>query len=298
MEYALLAMTAQETPVIDANLAAGIADAARATGGPRWLQDNVACEFAITCRDADHAAGIVREVQRSIDGQRLDIAAVPQENRRKKLLLADMDSTIIGQECIDELGILTGLGDKIITITERAMRGELDFSQALRERVGLMKGLDANLIQRVIDERVTFNPGGRTLVQTMRAHGARTVLVSGGFSDFTTFVAAETGFDDTHANHLVIEDGKLAGRVEEPILGRSAKLETLHRYCSDLSLEASDAIAVGDGANDLDMLQGSGFGIAYRAKPVVARAADVSLVHADLTALLFVQGYCKHDFST
>ena len=204
---------------------------------------------------------------------------------------------MIGQECIDELGKRAGFGEKIITITERAMRGELNFEGAVRERVGLMKGLPEGEIQAVIDNDLTFTTGGRALVQTMRAHGAYTALVSGGFVQFTNHVAQVLGFNDNRANELIIEDGVLVGTVREPILGRDAKVEAVKEYSKALSITPEDVIAVGDGANDLGMLSLAGMGVALHAKPAVREAAEIRIDHAGLEALLYLQGYSAREFS-
>ena len=239
--------------------------------------------------DADSLRAALREAVR--DEWLLDLNIVPAETRRKRLLVADMDSTIIGCECIDELADMAGLKPKVAAITERAMRGELDFPAALRERVGLLKGLPLEALGRVYAERVRLNKGARALTATMRANGARTLLVSGGFTYFTSRVATDAGFDEQQGNRL-LDDGKaLTGLVSEPILGREAKLRALEETATRLGLAFGETIAVGDGANDLDMIKRAGLGVAYHAKPVVAAAAGVSVSHGDLTALLYLQGY-------
>jgi phosphoserine phosphatase len=227
----------------------------------------------------------------------VDVCVQPLEGRRKRLLIADMDSTIIGCECLDELADFAGLKAEIAAITERAMRGELAFEGALRERVGKLKGLSTDALQRCYDERVRLNPGAETLVRTMAAHGARCVLVSGGFEFFTSRVAALAGFHDNRANRLIIEGGALTGAVGEPILGREAKLEALQAEVAALGLGADAALAIGDGANDLAMIEAAGLGVAYRAKPIVAEQADAKVDHADLTALLYFQGYEAAEFA-
>jgi phosphoserine phosphatase len=216
---------------------------------------------------------------------------VPAENRRKRLLIADMDSTIIGCECIDELADMAGIKPKVAAITERAMRGKLDFPAALRARVALLKGLPLEALARVNAERVRLNKGARALTATMRANGAHTLLVSGGFTFFTTRVAADAGFEENQGNRL-LDDGKtLTGAVGEPILGREAKLQALEDAVARYGLSSADALAVGDGANDLDMIKRAGMGVAYHAKPVVAAAAGTAIAHGDLTGLLYLQGY-------
>jgi len=222
----------------------------------------------------------------------------PWNGRRKRLLVADMDSTIINVECLDELADFAGLKPHIAAITERAMRGELEFETALRERVALLRGLPVSALQRTFDERVRLNPGARTLVRTMAAGGARCVLVSGGFSFFTGRVAAAAGFHAERANVLIEESETLAGLVAEPILGREAKLQTLLQEAEALDLALSEILAVGDGANDLAMIEVAGLGVAYRAKPIVAAQANARVDHADLTALLHFQGYRDSEFVT
>ena len=226
----------------------------------------------------------------------VDVCLQEQEGRRKHLFLADMDSTIIGCECLDELADYAGVKAAVSAITERAMRGELDFAAALRERVAMLKGLPTSVIAQCHSERVSLNPGARTLVQTMAANGTWCVLVSGGFTRFTRIVAKTAGFHTHFANILVEEGDVLAGVVSEPILGREAKLAALTREAAALSLDLQDALAVGDGANDLDMIRSAGLGIAYRAKPIVAAEADARVDHFDLTALLYFQGYAEADF--
>lgn len=202
-----------------------------------------------------------------------------------------MDSTIIENECIDELAIVAGVGDHVSAITEAAMRGEVDFDGALRERVALLEGLSEDVLQRVFDDQIKITPGARSLVRTMQANGAKAVLVSGGFTFFTNRVAEAVGFDEDRANTLEIEDGKLTGRVGEPILGANAKLESLKELIADMGIEARDVLAVGDGANDIPMLKEAGLGVAFCAKPVTAEAADVAINGRDLRALLYLQGY-------
>jgi phosphoserine phosphatase len=226
-----------------------------------------------------------------------DIVVQTAANRRKRLFLADMDSTMIGQECIDELAGFVGLKAHVAAITERAMRGEIAFEPALRERVALLKGLPVAVVDEVIEKHITLTPGGRTLVQTMRKHGAYTALVSGGFTLFTSRIAQMIGFDETRANTLMVDDGKLAGAVAEPIFGRETKRATLIELRTRLGLAGSDTMATGDGANDLDMIAEAGLGVAYHAKPKVAEAAAARIDHGDLTALLYVQGYRAEEFS-
>jgi phosphoserine phosphatase len=224
-------------------------------------------------------------------GQPIDIVVQPAKRRRKRLFLADMDSTMIEQECIDELAGYVGLKREVAAITERAMRGEVAFEPALRERVALLEGLPVSVVDEIIATRIALTPGGRTLVATMRAHGAYTCLVSGGFTLFTGPIARMIGFDEHRSNRLLAANERIAGRVEEPILGREAKLATLIALRERLGLAREDTMAVGDGANDLAMLGEAGLGVAFRAKPAVAAAAHARIDHGDLAALLYIQGY-------
>ncbi|SFO91255.1 phosphoserine phosphatase SerB [Tranquillimonas alkanivorans] len=262
-------------------------------GGAAWLSPDETAEFDVPARP-----GNFEDVWQELQGLGVDLCLQPAEGRRKKLLLADMDSTMIGQECIDELADMAGVGERVADITARAMNGELDFEGALRERVGLLEGLDASVIETVLAERITFAPGGAALVATMRQAGAHAALVSGGFTAFTAHVAAGLGFDEHRANTLLIEAGKLTGRVQEPILGRDAKVAALTEICARLGISEAEAMVVGDGANDLGMIQRAGAGVALHAKPSVAAQAPIRVNHGDLTALLFLQGYARSDFVT
>ena len=236
-------------------------------------------------------------VKAAVGALPVDFAVQPVENRRKRLLIADMDSTIINVECLDELADFAGVKAQVSEITERAMRGELAFEGALRERVGMLKGLSVDALQACYDDRVKLNPGARTLVRTMAEHGARCALVSGGFTFFTTRVAALAGFDANRANTLGEDGSALTGTVGEPILGREAKLAALLEETAALGVTPAEALAVGDGANDLAMIEVAGLGVAYRAKPVVAEKAHAKVDHADLTALLYFQGYRFEEFA-
>lgn len=229
-------------------------------------------------------------------GPPFDLVIQPAANRRKKLFLADMDSTMIGQECIDELAAFVGLKDHVAAITERAMRGEVEFEPALRERVALLKGLPVKVVDEVIEKHITLTPGGRALVGTMRANGGYTCLVSGGFTLFTSRIAAMIGFDETRANKLTLDGDTLAGFVDEPIFGRESKRATLIELRDRLGLSRADTLVTGDGANDLDMIMEAGLGVAYHAKPKVALAAPARIEHGDLTTLLYVQGYKREEF--
>ena len=239
-----------------------------------------------------------RAVAGLVEGQAVDLCVQPAAGRRKALLIADMDSTIISCECIDELADYAGVKAKVAEITERAMRGELDFEAALRERVAMLRGLSVEVLQRAYDERVRLNPGAATLVKTMAAHGAPGFLVSGGFTFFTSRVMAAAGFTANRANELGQAGGVLTGLVGSPILGREAKLQALKQEAARLGVGLDAALAVGDGANDLAMIEAAGLGVAYRAKPVVAARADAKVDHADLTALLYFQGYHRDQFVT
>jgi phosphoserine phosphatase len=244
------------------------------------------------------ALGALRAAAQAVaDDFNVDVCVQPQQGRRKRLLVADMDSTIIGCECLDELADFAGVKAQVSAITERAMRGEIGFEGALRERVGMLKGLPIASLEQTYAERVRLNPGARTLVSTMAAHGARCVLVSGGFDFFTGRVAREAGFHLDRSNRLIEADGALTGMVAEPILGREAKLATLEAEAKALGIGLPETLAVGDGANDLAMIEAAGLGVAYRAKPLVAAQADARVDHADLTALLYFQGYSDDEFS-
>jgi phosphoserine phosphatase len=249
--------------------------------------------FAFDIPVADHAA-LVMARERAKD-LKLDINLVRTDHRRKKLLVADMDSTIINVECLDELADMAGLKPRIAAITERAMRGELEFEAALKERVGMLKGLKLDALERTYAERVRLNPGAKSLLATMRAHGAHTMLVSGGFGYFTRRVAEAAGFHVERGNVLLDDGAALTGEVGMPILGREAKLQALEEAVTSLGIGFADSLAVGDGANDLAMIQRAGLGVAYHAKPVVAEAAGAAINHNDLTALLYLQGYADSE---
>ncbi len=266
--------------------------------GTRWLAPDTAWEALLAPSPGQALAELRERVAIRTSERPIDVNIVPAApgSRRKKLLVADMESTIIEQECLDEIADFAGLRARIANITERAMRGELDFAAALRERVGLLGGLDASVLERVY-ERVTLMPGAATLVATMRRSGAVCALVSGGFTFFTERVAALLGFDIEQANTLQLKDGRIAGTVQAPILGREAKLAALQRLAREHRLDASMTMAVGDGANDLAMLEAAGLGVAFRAKPIVADAAAASVTHGDLTALLYLQGYTRAEFA-
>lgn len=257
-----------------------------------WLQPGVACDIALD--EAERTA--FEAVAPRLHEGGIDLAIQDQDKRRKSVLIADMDSTMIEQECIDELADMIGVKDRVAAITARAMRGEIAFEPALRERVGLLKGLPLSVIDAVVADRITLRSGGRELVQTMRAHGGYTALVSGGFTMFTSRIALRLGFDENRANTLLTENDALSGLVEEPILGSEAKIIALQEICKMRGISEQDAMAIGDGANDLGMIRLAGSGVAVHAKPKVAAEADFSISHGDLTALLFLQGYTRQDF--
>ena len=286
-------------PALDSTVVDGARAILPSPGAAQWLFDEVAVDIPFTGqtpfegRDIRQIENRLREARGDLP---IDIVVQPQAFRRKKLFLADMDSTMIGQECIDELADFAGLKAHVAGITERAMRGEIEFEPALRERVALLKGMPVSVVDEVLAMRITPTPGGRELVMTMRAHGAYTCLISGGFTLFTNAVAATIGFEENRANELLVADGKLTGEVREPILGRAAKLATLVELRESFDLDNLDTLVVGDGANDLGMIQDAGLGVAYRAKPAVAAAAAVRIDHGDLTALLYAQGYRRDEF--
>jgi len=265
-------------------------------GAPDWLAESIACDLLVDVDPAELHA-IEAAARAALEGLPIDVVAQGTDNRRKALLVADMDSTVIQQECIDELADEAGIGAHVADITERAMRGELAFDPALRERVALLEGLPEAKLEQVFETRITLSPGIRTVTNTMRLNGAYCALVSGGFTFFTSRVAVAAGFDVNHANTLEMRDGHLTGTVANPILGRAAKLETLQRLASEHTLAMASTMAVGDGANDLAMIEAAGIGVAYHAKPVVAQAAPARLDHTDLTSLLFIQGYARDEFS-
>lgn len=283
-------------PALDSTVIDGARAVLPSPNAAHWLSDGVAAD--IFFESADGIAVIAERLRAARGDLAIDIVVQPVADRRKRLLLADMDSTMIGQECIDELADFAGLKAHVAAITERAMRGEIAFEPALRERVALLKGLPVGVVDEVLKKRITLTPGGRELVATMRAHGAYTCLVSGGFTLFTNAVAAMVGFQENRANELLVADGKLTGDVAEPILGRAAKLATLIELREAFDVDGLDTLVVGDGANDLAMIQSAGLGVAYHAKPAVAAAAHARIDHGDLTALLYAQGYRRGEFVT
>lgn len=280
-------------PVLVPAIAEQAADAAKASG-LYWLADGIACDIAL--RDDADLQVAEANILALIGSAPIDLVIQNAETRRKKLLIADMDSTMIGQECIDELAAEVGLKDRVADITARAMNGEIDFEPALRERVALLKGLPLSVVNDVIAKRITLTPGGPELIATMKAKGYYAALVSGGFTVFTSRIAATLGFDEDRANILLEENGALTGFVEEPILGKQAKVDALNDIAEKLGISTDEALAVGDGANDLGMLQLAGSGVALHAKPTVSAQARMRIDHGDLTALLYIQGYRKSDF--
>jgi phosphoserine phosphatase len=276
-------------PDLDSKLVAAIQHDTR--GEINWLNPGVACEI-VDPRSPDPIA-----VARGHIGKRtVDVALVPDKHRKKRLLVADMDSTMIDQECIDELADAVSIKDEVAAITERAMRGELDFAQALRTRVALIEGLERKVIEEIRRERITFATGSRTLVQTMKTHGAYTSLVSGGFTFFAEYIGKRLGFDEFVANTLEFDGDRLTGTVAEPIVGKEMKLHRLQTLAAERDIPIAATMAVGDGANDLDMIKAAGLGVALHAKPIVAEQAAVRIDHGDLTALLYLQGYLEDEF--
>jgi phosphoserine phosphatase len=289
--FAATLLTNPETPILEQALVENLRNA-WGGGAARWLNPGIAAEFELT-----EMPGNRWDVWDEMQALGIDLCLQPAEGRRKAMLLADMDSTMIQQECIDELAAEAGVGERVAGITARAMNGELDFEGALIERVGLLKGLPESVIAKVLAERITFMPGGKQLIATMKAHGGHAALVSGGFTAFTGAVAGALGFDEHRANTLLAEGGALTGDVGRPILGKQAKVDALNQITARLGISPAQVIAVGDGANDLGMLHLAGSGVALHAKPSVAAQCDLRVNHGDLTALLYLQGYAAGDFA-
>ncbi len=288
--YVTTLLTNPAPPALDPALVESLRNA-WGGGDALWLAPDEAAEFTLPERPANF-----ENVWQELQGMGVDLVVQPAKGRRRKVLLADMDSTMIEQECIDELAAEAGIGARVAEITALAMDGKLDFEAALKKRVALLKGLDCAVIEKVLAERITLAPGGDVLLATMKANGAYAALVSGGFTAFTESVAARLGFDEHRANRLLAEGGKLTGKVAEPILGRDAKVQALHEITARLGISPADVLAVGDGANDLGMLELAGAGVALHAKPSVAKRCDIRINHGDLTALLYLQGYAQEEF--
>lgn len=284
-------LTNPATPVLVAALVESLRNAVGG-GEARCLAPGIAAEFELANMPQNRW-----DIWADLQGLGVDFCVQPAAGRRKAMLLADMDSTMIRQECIDELADMAGVGAHVSAITARAMNGELDFEAALDERVALLKGLPVSVIDQVLDERITLMPGGKVLLATMKANGGHAALVSGGFTAFTARIAAVLGFDEHRANTLLAEDGLLTGHVARPILGKQAKVDALEQITTRLGITPAEVIAVGDGANDLGMLHAAGAGVALHAKPAVAAQCDLRINHGDLTALLYLQGYTAADFA-
>ena len=286
------------TPSLEDSIVARVREALAAEGGApaatRWLAPKIACEIAL-----GHGSGVAATdiARRALDEAPVDVAALPANGRRKMLLVADMESTLIENEMLDELAARAGIGGKVAEITRRTMNGELDFEASFRERIAMLRGAPTRWLDEV-KARIRVMPGATTLVRTMRAHGARVAIVSGGLCAFTRHVQALLGADEEHGNEIEVVDGKLTGRPRGPVLGRDAKLATLRRLAEQMRLDESATLAVGDGANDVPMLSAAGLGVAFRAKPAVSAAAPVRIDHADLTALLYLQGYSSEEFAS
>mgnify|MGYP003627907657 CR=1 FL=1 len=298
MTYILTLIANPQNPVLNSSVAAEVATAVGSNQTPQWLAPDIACDIAIAEAQAFDTNAALAIAQQVLGDSAIDVAIQPCAHRRKRLLIADMDSTIIGQECVDELGAAFGLKPQIADITTRAMNGEFAFEDSLLRRVALLKGLPQKALEEVFNTAIHLNPGATELVATMRASGAYCALISGGFTYFTQRIAKMTGFDFSDANTLVFENGRLSGDVTRPILGRESKLVALRKIRTERALLKEDVIAVGDGANDLAMIAEAGIGVAYHAKEKVAEMADVTIKHGDLTALLYLQGYKAAEFKS
>ena len=285
-----------DPPALEAGLVESMAQILPSAQTPLWLAEHIAADIPFTPQSDAEARRLVGGLREKCADLPVDVIIQPAAGRRKNLLVADMDSTIIRQECVDELADFLGLREHVAEITARAMRGEAEFVPALRERVALLAGLSVDVIGKILAERISFAPGAEALVATMRAHGAATALVSGGFTLFTVPLAERLGFDTSEANTLILKDGKLTGEIAEPVRGEAAKREALVRLRTELGLAPLETLAVGDGANDRAMLAEAGLGVAFHAKPAVAAAALARIDHADLTALLYAQGYRREEF--
>ena len=295
MAFVATLLANPSNPILEPALAERAAESLNASG-LYWLADGIACDIVL--RDGTDDKTAEAQLRALIGDRKIDVAVQDADMRRKKFLIADMDSTMIGQECIDELAAEVGLKEKVAAITARAMNGEIAFEPALRERVALLKGLPIAVVDEVIEKRITLTPGGPELIATMKARGHYTALVSGGFTVFTGPISSRLGFHENRANILLEKEGMLTGEVAEPILGKQAKVDALLDISARLGIDTHEAIAVGDGANDLGMLELAGSGVALHAKPSVAAQAKIRIDHGDLTALLYLQGYRKTDFVT
>jgi phosphoserine phosphatase len=302
MRYVATLISAAHRPAVSEALAARVADTLPHARLGAWLAPGVAVDVLFDVEpEPGVTAGVAKKLREDLRGvigaAPVDVVIQPGQDRRKALLVADMDSTMIGQECIDELADFAGLKERVAAITERAMRGEIAFAPALRERVALLKDLPEATVDRVIAERIRPNPGAATLVQTMRAYGAYTCVVTGGFTAFMRPLAKAIGFDEYHANTLLTDEaGRLTGEVAEPVLGREAKRDTLLALRERLRLRPQQTLAVGDGANDVPMIETAGLGVAFHGKPALRQVAGACIDHGDLTALLYAQGYRREDF--
>ncbi len=299
MDFVLTLLTDPAAPALNGALVAlareALIESGAEAGTAHWLSQSIACDLPFAGLPTDVAENAVR--QYLIDAP-VDLCAQAVAHRRKRLLVADMDSTVIRQECIVELADFAGRRAEVAEITDRAMLGDLDFTEALEARAQMLQGLTSAQMERAYRERVTLSPGAQTLVRTMRANGAATALVSGGFTFFTERVRENAGFDDDQANDLEVVDGIVTGRVRPPVLDRSAKLSALMRLADQHAVPVEETMTVGDGANDIAMIQAAGLGVAYHARPLVAAAARARIDHGDLTALLYLQGYHDGDFTT
>lgn len=294
----ILTLVSARPGILETSLLKACTSALGTANGPAWLTPGFACDIAFALEEQAELGEIAGRIAGALGDYPVDFALQPAAAREKKLLIADMDSTIIQQECIDELGAACGLKDRISAITERAMRGEIDFEKALLDRVSLIAGLDVAVIADIIETRITLSPGAETLVATMRAHGADTALVSGGFLHFVEPIAKQVGFAQFRANELLEDNGKLTGDVARPILGADAKLSALRELAAQNRIPLEQTLAIGDGANDLPMLKSAGLGVAYKAKPAVAAAAHARITHGDLTVALSFQGIPDTAFVT
>jgi phosphoserine phosphatase len=297
MTYVATLVCNPASPVLTTEMLRRASETLSRPATPQWLDPEIAADIVFEPEPGGDARAITGKLRSALASAAVDVIVQTRAGRRKKLLLADMDSTMIGQECLDELADQIGKRDYIAAITRRAMEGQIAFEPALRERVALLKGLSRAMILDVLAKRITLTPGGRVLVQTMRANGAYTVLVSGGFTLFTSVIAERLGFHEHRANELFFgEDARLSGLVAEPVLCKDAKLAALKQFGEKLGLSRKETLAVGDGANDLPMLEAAGLGVAFRAKPKVAAAARARIDYADLSALLYAQGYSRREF--